>query len=420
MSEHELIQDLKTLVSFNSVSVKGDNEAPFGRGVKDALKATLDICKKYGFETEMCGNYCGYAQIGKGDKLIGILTHLDVVPPGKGWNTDPFDLNESEGKLFGRGVIDDKGPTIAAIHAVKELLEENGEPNKRIRLLFGCSEENGNWEDIEYYKANYEHPDYGFTPDADFPVVYGEMGIAHVLLCTNLKQSGILEITGGNAPNMVPDYAECKITQNGKVTKVSAKGKSAHGSMPYLGDNAIGNLMEKLDCPLANEYNKYIGKTTDGSLLGCNFCDEESGALTLNPGVIKTNGTDIEIILDIRCPVTYSKEGLTDAISSKLLDSIFDVKLISWEPAVYNDKDGELVSALMKAYKKVSGRDDLPMTMGGGTYARALKNIVAFGPVFPGRECTEHQANEYIIKSDLFLAKDIYKHALENLLEIEV
>ncbi len=420
MSEHELIQDLKTIVSFNSVSVKGDNEAPFGTGVKDALKATLDICEKYGFETEMCGNYCGYAQIGKGDKLIGILTHLDVVPPGKGWNTDPFDLSEGEGKLFGRGVIDDKGPTIAAIHAVKELLEENGEPNKSIRLLFGCSEENGNWEDIEYYKANYEHPDYGFTPDADFPVVYGEMGIAHVLLCTNLKQSGILEITGGNAPNMVPDYAECNVIKNGKITKVSAKGKSAHGSMPYLGDNAIGNLMEKLDCPLASEYNKYIGKTTDGSLLGCNFSDEESGALTLNPGVIKTNGTDIEIILDIRCPVTYSKEELTDAISNKLSDSIFDVKLISWEPPVYNDKDGELVSALMKAYKEVSGRDDLPITMGGGTYARALKNIVAFGPVFPGRECTEHQANEYIIKSDLLLAKDIYKRALENLLKIEI
>ena len=178
--------------------------------------------------------------------------------------------------------------------------------------------------------------------------------------------------------------------------------------------------MEKLDCPLASEYNKYIGKTTDGSLLGCNFSDEESGALTLNPGVIKTNGTDIEIILDIRCPVTYSKEELTDAISNKLSDSIFDVKLISWEPPVYNDKDGELVSALMKAYKEVSGRDDLPITMGGGTYARALKNIVAFGPVFPGRECTEHQANEYIIKSDLLLAKDIYKRALENLLKIEI
>ena len=156
MSEHELIQDLKTIVSFNSVSVKGDNEAPFGTGVKDALKATLDICEKYGFETEMCGNYCGYAQIGKGDKLIGILTHLDVVPPGKGWNTDPFDLSEGEGKLFGRGVIDDKGPTIAAIHAVKELLEEKyGKEEAKERIFVTTDRQKGALKDLAN-KEGYE------------------------------------------------------------------------------------------------------------------------------------------------------------------------------------------------------------------------------------------------------------------------
>lgn len=413
-----MLETLSKLVSIKSVSEKGGNDAPFGENVKEALKCALEICDSLGFKTKNCDNKCGYAEIGEGETLIGILVHLDIVPAGDGWETDPYKLTEIDDKIFGRGVIDDKGPAVAAIYAMNEIKESMIELHSRIRIIFGCSEETGDWADIDYYKATEELPTMGFTPDADFPVVYGEMGIANVELKMKKSESGIQSISGGIAMNMVADKVECILSGDKAGDAITEVGKSAHGSMPWLGTNAISKLMLKIDCPLSREYNKYLGMTYDGKLLGCNFVDTQSGKLTVNPGMIYNTEEDIIIALDIRCPVTYSKDQLMNAINSRISNSLFGAELKMWEAPVYNDKDGILVTTLMEAYEQITGRDDKATTMGGGTYARAMDNIVAFGPDFPNRECTEHQPNEYIFKDDLIMTREIYTLALKKLVNM--
>ena len=174
IKEDNMLQDLKGLVSIESVSGQPEGELPFGEGPHLALEYCLDLCSKLGFRTGRCENYMGYAEIGEGDKLMGILVHLDVVPAGPGWTVEPFDATIKGDRIYGRGVIDDKGPAIAAIYAMKELADSGKPLGKRVRIIFGCSEETGEWKDMEYYKAHEELPDFGFTPDADFPLIYAE------------------------------------------------------------------------------------------------------------------------------------------------------------------------------------------------------------------------------------------------------
>ena len=195
----------------------------------------------------------GYAEIGQGEDLIGILVHLDVVPAGEGWISPPFELREKEGRLYGRGVTDDKGPAVAVIHALKELIEESVDFNKRVRLIFGLAEETGDWEDMEYYKATEEPVSFGFTPDADFPAIYAEMGIANVRFSFDKSKTCFEKISGGNAVNMVPDKCEATFRdRGGTLHNYSQPGKSAHGSTPWDGQNAIsmimGHFKDREDC----------------------------------------------------------------------------------------------------------------------------------------------------------------------------
>lgn len=418
MENKDFMSALAGLLSIKSVAVDGDGDTPFGEGCKQALDYMLNLCESLGFRTKRCGNLLGWAEIGEGEELIGILAHLDVVPEGSGWEYPAFGCTRVDGKIYGRGISDDKGPAMMCVWAMKELLESGRKLNRRIRIIFGLTEERGEWKDMEYYKQHEELPTFGITPDASFPAVYGEKGILVLKLTLPLEGSGVESITGGTAHNMVPD--SCAAVVNGK--EYSAVGKSAHGSLPEKGINAILRLMTELDSVDGGKLTKFMtekfGETCDGSLIGCALSDAQSGKLSLNVGVIETVGENIELTVDIRYPVTYKGADVAEIIRRECEPYGVSVEIDEDKAPVYMDKNGPLIGALMSVYREETGDDTEAFVMGGGTYARAMGNIVAFGPLFPNSPETEHQKNEYMLESDLELARRIYKKALERMLDI--
>lgn len=423
-----MIEALRKLVRIPSVTGEEAAESsefgmlPYGRNVFDALMCVLGICRQLGFKTKNCGNRIGWAEIGEGKELIGILVHLDVVPAGGGWDYEPFDVTESDGRLYGRGVLDDKGPAIAAIWAMRAIKDSGVKLSSRIRIIFGCQEETGDWTDMEYYKKHEEIPDYGFTPDADFPAIYGEKGILALKLTYPLKKSGISEAEGGTAVNVVPDKAMIKL-ESGEVFE--AAGVSAHASTPEEGKNAITEVMrlaaEKYGekCPLAEIYMKKIGLTLHGEKSSCSFHDEESGSLTMNVGTISSADSKLVLGIDIRYPVTVSHVAVEKGIREAFEPEGFDVSIEEIMEPVFMEKDGRMIEQLTDAYRQVTGRNDEPSVIGGGTYARAMENIVAFGPVIPGHPCTEHMKNESISAEDFYAAAEIYRTALLKLAAVQ-
>ena len=419
-----IIADLRKLVEINSVSARTEQkECPLGEGVRKVLDTALDICGSYGFRTKNCDNMIGYAETGQGEELMGILVHLDVVPAGDGWNYEPFALTVEDGKLIGRGVTDDKGPAAAVIHAIRELLEEGCVFNKRIRIIFGMTEEAGDWIDMEYYKQTEEKIDFGFTPDADFPAIYAEMGIANVRFTFDRTRTCFEDIEGGNAVNMVPDICRARFrSESGEILSMTETGKSAHGSTPQDGENAISKLMTcfqtREDCQLSSFFRDCIKMEYHGESLNGYAADKESGEITYNFGMIRTDGDTISLTADIRYPVTFRIEDILEQIRKHMTSSGYgDVKmeLLYNEPYVFLEEDGPVITKLLEAYREHTGDMGRATVIGGGTYARAMENIVAFGPMLPGRELTEHQANEYMFIEDLRLAKDIYKSAIRKL-----
>ncbi|MGN0732549.1 MAG: Sapep family Mn(2+)-dependent dipeptidase [Emergencia sp.] len=402
-----MIDTLKKLIAVPSIT--GTDE------VKQALEVCLEECESLGFKTKNLDGRLGYAEIGEGKELMGILCHLDVVPPGDGWTKEPFNAAIEDGRIYGRGVMDDKGPAAAAMHAMRDVLDSGRILNKRVRIIFGTMEESGEWDDMDYYKTHEEIPSFGFTPDADFPAIYGEKGILMVSLSTDAEKTGFVELSGGDAPNMVAGWAKGVLTDG---TAFDEKGKAAHGSTPEEGINAVTMLMEKAadkDCSFAKLYMEKFGWCLDGSLCGIGFTDDASGGLSFNVGQAELKDGKLKLAVDIRYPVTFSEEQVLTALKNNLATEDIDVEVITSMKSVYMDRNGPVITKLMEAYREITGDDTLAQLMGGGTYARAMDNIVAFGPVFPGSELTEHKADEWILLEDLEKARKIYRIAIEKL-----
>ncbi len=414
--------DLDGLLKIPSVMKEGEGEYPFGKDCADALSYVLTLCDSFGFRTKKCGNMLGYAEIGEGEEMIGILAHLDVVPAGSGWDYPAFSLTREtvcgEERLIGRGVADDKGPAMICIYAMKALLDSGMPITKRVRIIFGLAEEAGDWADMKYYRENEELPTFGFTPDASFPVGYAEKGIAVFELKMPLSLAGIDSVAGGNAHNMVPDYCEC--TVGGK--KYTANGVSAHGSTPHLGKNAIASVMNEINeaspCAISEFIVKRIGEACDGSGLGISSRDKASGELTFNLGVIEVCGDYVVMTVDIRYPVTKSYDSIVTMLSANCKQYGVTVTPAEHKLPVHIDRDGKLITTLTDVFNTVTGLDEKPFSMGGGTYARAMPNIVSFGPIMPGAAETAHQKNEYVTAKDVDTAFRIYAQALLHLMDI--
>ncbi len=417
----DFYENLKGILKIPSVAVDGDERYPFGKDCEDALDYMLDLCKGFGFRTKKCANMLGYAEIGDGEEMLGILVHLDVVPAGNDWEYPAFDLTritvDGEERLIGRGIDDDKGPALICVYAMKALVDSGVKLNRRVRIIFGLTEERGAWIDMDYYCKTEELPTFGFTPDASFPTAYGEKGIAHFELRMKKSEAGVDEVFGGNAANMVPDKCTCIV--NGKT--FTGVGKSAHGSTPLIGKNAILDCFKKINaeapCGLSDFICRCFDEKCDGSLIGCAVSDEPSGELTLNVGVASIDGDDVVITIDIRYPVTAS----FSKIESKIIESLkkYNVKVVTLEnkAPVYFDKDSALIKTLCKIYNKHSGKNAEPFVMGGGTYARAMPNIVSFGA---GMSDSAHQKNEYVPEAKVDEAYKIYTDAILELTKIKL
>lgn len=441
--EGQMLEDLKALVSINSVMGEPSDDAPFGQGPKNALLKALELSENKGFKTKNLDNYIGYAEIGEGEKLIGVVSHVDVVPVGDGWNTNPFDTTLKDGNIYGRGVSDDKGAAIASMYALKIIQDLNIPLNKRIRLIFGTNEENGS-ACLRYYVSKEGHIDAGFTPDGEFPLVYGEKGMIGSNFRSN--KTKIKYINGGIAANVVCDLCEIKLDKNSFSHKALASyfeknniqyefsedendasikvfGVAAHASTPHLGINAISHCLlglkkAGLQDEFVDWYNDRIGLSTDG--VGMNLkVEDEYGPLTLNNGMIYMKDGYVEGTIDCRFPVTYTSKKMLELYESTKDDDRCELVDIYCESPLFYPLDTPMIQALLKAYRTVSNDyESKPLVIGGGTYAKDINNCVAFGCQFLGYDYHIHDKNEYVPLEQLKQQVEIYVEAIKNLLEV--
>lgn len=427
MNYNEAKESLIEVLKYDSVQGEPEPGKPFGKGVYDCLCYSLELMKSMGFRVKNVDGYCGWGEIGEGE-LFGVLCHLDVVPVGKGWTFPPFGAEEHNGKIYARGALDDKSPFIATLYAIKALLDEGRLPKKRIRIILGCNEESG-WGCMDRYVKTEEMPVMGFSPDADFPVIYCEKGIVYHSI-SYPKPLGLEFITAGERANMVPDEAVCKVLFDkelfekaklclaetevcGEYLTIKTHGVSAHGSTPENGENALIKLLDilRIKYPVFDELYKAFA-ANDGSGIGLNISDEPSGKLTLNLGTANTNANELVFELDVRHPVTYDKEFVTEKLKENLTGK---AEQTFFHLPLYVEKDHVLVKSLLAAYNKVMGTNAEPISIGGGTYARVLPCGVAFGPVFPGSGANIHCPDEYVDVAEFYKSMEIYYEAIKTL-----
>lgn len=445
----ELISALQTCIQYKSVKDLDTSSpgAPFGQGIKDCLDWTLDLGESFGFIVKNVDGYAGHIELGTGE-LIGILGHLDVVPEGEGWSVHPYEGKILDGKIYGRGAVDDKGPTLAALFAMKAIKDLKIPLQKRVRLILGTDEESG-WADMDYYKEKEEIPILGFAPDAEFPLIHAEKGILHLEFSQGFSTPlrHILQIRGGDRANVVPDTCtvvlkdlslgtiqerlqetafpegvSAELGNEDEGIKLTFKGVSAHGSLPQKGKNAVLFALEFLkELDLSPEENELIQWIYEGSK-GCYgegfdiaLADEPSGKLSLNLGIMDCSEKHIRFVLDIRYPVTFQKADILDPLTKVTEKQGLNLSILSHQEAHHVPKDSPLVQGLLKAYSEVTGKEGFAFAIGGGTYAKVMTQGVAFGPSFPGEPEVIHSPDEYISIDNLILATKIYAQAILNI-----
>lgn len=446
----DMAETLSSLLRMPTLPQEPSKDAPYGIAIKNCLDAVLQDCAQRGFQTGNLDGYVGWCEYGIGEEMIGVAGHLDVVPAGAGWTeTEPFSGEIKDDNIYGRGAIDDKGPLVAVLYALTALKESGFEPRRRIRLLFGTNEESG-CGDMAYYRSHGgELPVIGFTPDGEYPLINGEKGIINGTYTAPLQQEEnqsirLRKLSGGTAANVCPDFAYAEVTGNGldeiaaninmpdmvirpieNGIRLEARGIAAHGSTPEKGKNAIGRLMMALaQFPLEGNLRRYIhflaekiGIETAGASLGIAMRDEVSGALTFNLGKIdyKEDSDSIEYMFSTRYPVTKEPDTVYCLVKKVFDDNRFFAKDLFHEKPLYMPPESELARTLCRVYEEETGEKAVPKCIGGGTYAKSLPNILAFGPIFPGDEVREHQPNEFIELERLVKNAEIYAAALYEL-----
>ena len=445
----DIIQDIKELVSIPSCAVLGnDPEKPFGEEPARALGWILHRAEELGLTAENVGNYAGHAEYGEGKEVAAVLTHVDVVPAGDGWASGPFAAVEQNGKLYGRGVADDKGAAVVALYCLKALKDGKIQGKRRLRAIFGAGEEVG-MHDMERYFQTQELPVMAFTPDSDYGICNREKGILHLELSVPTHDGTTLTaFRAGAALNSVPDKAyallDCTEAEDHQLLRladakegsfafhytidgmqIESCGKASHAMEPYKGKNAAAHLINLLCAGLGHRamgslcafLNQYIGLETDGASLGIKQEDAFSGPLTLNLGVVEIGANYARAAVDIRYPVTADGEQIVKTIGGHANREGVGVRVLDQNKPLFVREDEPLIGLLKASYRAVTGEEPGLYATGGGTYARRLGGHgVAFGPVFQGEECRLHNANERIDIEHFMLHAQICLEAMYRML----
>lgn len=414
------IKDLEKLISYKSVQAPAKEGMPFGKNVYDAYAYFMSIAKGMGFNTINYDNYMGEIIFGTGTE-IGIIGHLDVVPEGDGWNSPPYTLTELNDKYYARGIMDDKAPLLMCLYILKELKESNAPVNKKFRIFVGCNEESG-WADVEYFKTKASFPEYGFSPDGDFPVSYAEKGINKITFTlepfkyfSNIKGGTVVNsVCGRCVTKVVPEKIDRELLKKHGLNLIDdcvieSIGKSCHGSCPQLGINAIKKLFEymldvgedisnPLDCLFNDKFNLSNVETPQGKV-------------TFSPNLIYEENGKIKIVCDLRIPAPKTLQDILPIFDK------FNIPYIAKKTRdpLYVPKDSEFVQVLLDSYNQTMNQNLQPVSLSGGTFASVFKKGCAFGPEFIDDIAHIHEPNESVSKENLLKMYQIYRKAIFDL-----
>lgn len=407
--KEEMIEFLAELIAVRSVQAAPEENCPYGENSAKALEIMLNKCEEFGFKVESVDNYVGTVDFDENDAVLGILSHLDVVPEGIGWTSDPYVLKRENGVLTGRGTIDDKGPAVASLYAMKALKELGIPLKKGVRLIFGTNEENGG-DDIEYYREKHALPPMVFTPDGEYPVINGEKGMLRIYISAELDEK--MSINAGEVINAVP--MSCSVETDSSTTLY--EGKSAHASTPEKGENAItrflsaysGNSTVLNNIKQLFQHNDFEGR----AIFGENSADFTC-VLSLLKTVERNEKTFIEGGIDVRFPFGNEKEDVQKVICDKLEAAGITIDSVIAMNPHYTDENSDFVQSLLRVYEQVTGEKGSCITIGGGTYVHDIEGGVAFGAEYEGGSGNMHGADEYITEESLLLNAEIMAEAIK-------
>ena len=439
----EMVETLQKWVRIPSVKGEEAPGAPFGVPARQALDTAMADCERFGLKTEIFDGYAGHADLGEGETrdALAILAHLDVVPVGDGWTKEPFGGQRINGKIYGRGTSDDKGPAVAALYAMRAVKEAGVPLRRKVRLILGCDEECGS-ADLAYYKKVTEMPRSGFSPDADYPVINVEKGGSHIQFDGDLCAEGlqVLSMQVGERPNVVPGFASALVSGDEEVAQAAQKageklgfpvkttlgngaviiettGIPGHAAMPEHGRNAIGQMLlifKELGVQGALlEMADAIGMTYHGENLGIAMRDDMTGPLTGSLDMIKIEHGHVTAIMDVRYPVLFHPGRMYEVLAQRL--QYLTATDAGTRPPHFVSEKTELVQELLEAYHEVTGGEKKTIAIGGGTYAQSMEEGVAFGALFPGEVEMAHQADEFMTEESLFQNARIFARAIVRL-----
>ena len=452
----EMLDDICKLCRINSEKMPYEEGKPYGAGAFDALNAALSMAEEYGFSIRNYDNYVGTVDLNDKEHQLDILAHLDVVPAGEGWTvTEPFNPVEKDGKLFGRGTADDKGPAVAALYALRAIKELGIPVNKNVRLILGTDEECGSSDIAHYYAVEKEAP-MTFSPDAEFPVTNTEKGSLAGHFTAEFKASEALpklvSVTAGIKVNVVPgkanavvkgidravlDQACQEITKSTGVafeidteedeTKILAVGEGAHAAHPHDGNNALTALLTMLTklpfaaCEQIDAIHKLVKLIphgdTKGKALGIAMADELSGDLTLAFSLLKVDAVSLDGTFDSRCPICANEENVLHVVKAKMAENGFTLLNDKMKEPHHVDGDSHFVQTLLRVYEDYTGLKGECQSTGGGTYVHHLKNGVAFGAAMPGTDNRMHGADEFAVIDELLISAKIFAQVIADLCE---